>query len=196
MGEGGRPVKLVHSSLLTVCNEGVREKFCCGLDGCSAKFVKKGHLRNHIKRVHGGSTSEKLGDPLKLSPPSERDFKFRNKKNSEQFQKVTCEQCGMVMCKGSLKKHMTTNHTGNEDRPYRCDARNCGARYVKSWLLKRHTKLFHKESGRGIKRIKSLILNHCCKIEGCDATFATSIYLKRHIQMFHDGKEKCDIRCK
>ena len=69
--EGGNPVKLVHSSLLTVCNEGVREKFCCGLDGCSAKFVKRGHLRNHMKKVHGVCTSEKLGDPPKSPPPSE-----------------------------------------------------------------------------------------------------------------------------
>jgi len=203
--EGDRPVKLVHSNLPTSDNEEVViKKFSCGLDGCRAKFAKRGHFKNHIKNVHGGGASkelEKQSSSSSLSPLQNgssgnpeatlfmNDAQTCDKKPEIKGQrKVTCEECGMVMWKSSLKKHMTTNHTGNEDRPYKCDAPNCGARYVKSWLLKRHMKLFHKESGRGVKKTKSLKLNHCCK--ECRATFTTKFYLRRHNQMFHDGKEK------
>ena len=202
--EGGRPVKLVHSNLLTSDNKAVVKKFSCGLDGCSAKFVKRGHFRNHIKNVHGGGASKDLdrqSNSSSLSPQQNgssgnpEGTLFMNgaqscdkKPEIKGQRRLTCEECGMVMWKSSLKKHMTTNHTGNEDRPYKCDAPNCGARYVKSWLLKRHMKLFHKESGRGVKKTKSLKLNHCCK--ECRATFTTKFYLRRHNQMFHDGKEK------
>ena len=213
----GGEVKKGHKSAKSAdssrSNEGDEEKYCCKLDGCSAKFARRGNFENHTKKVHGSGALDKLVEhqfaasgavlaeqhqPSSSLPSphfenmegdGDSDKKLKNKWN----RKVTCEECGMVMWKSSLKTHMTTNHTGNQDRPYRCEAPNCGASYTRFWLMKRHMKMFHKESGKGIKRIKSLKLIHCCKIEGCDATFATRLYLRRHIQVFHDGKEEGDV---
>ena len=217
--EGDESAKSAYSSH---SNEGDKEKYCCNLDGCSAKFVRRGNFENHTKKVHGISISDKLREhksvascavladqkqPYQSSLPSPHQSEnfgnmsmegesaqtYHKKPKKESPRKMTCEECGMTMHKSSLKTHMTAHHTGNQDRPYRCDAPNCGARYTKCSLLKRHMKLSHRGSGRGVKKIKSLKLNHCCKFEGCDATFATRVYLRRHIQMFHDGKEEGDI---
>jgi len=185
------------------------------LDGCSAKFARRGNFENHTKKVHGSGALDKLVEHKFVasgavlaeqnqpssslpSPHFENmegdgahtyDKKLKNKWNW----KETCEECGMVMWKSSLKMHMTTNHTGNQDRPFRCEAPNCGASYTRFWVMKRHMKMFHKESGKGSKRIKSLKLIHSCKIEGCDATFATRRYLRRHVQVFHEGKGEGDV---
>jgi len=128
-----------------------------------------------------------------MSMESDSASTYDKKLTNKWRPKVTCEECGMIMCKTSLKTHMRTNHTENQDKPHRCKAPNCGARYPRSWLLRRHMKIFHKERGKGIKKMESLKVIHCCQVEGCDATFATRPYLRRHIQVFHDGKEERDI---
>ena len=48
-------------------NEGVKEKYCCNLEGCVAKFARRGNLENHSKKVHGfdgtvTGVSNKLGE--------------------------------------------------------------------------------------------------------------------------------------
>ena len=121
---------------------------------CQAVFKSKDQLQKHNKRVHEKTPCEQCGELVgNLSrhmasihsqekiPCPHCHLVFRSKDQLKKHiawthDKVQCEQCGDMVGKGKMQRHITSKHTSIYDKRFKCEI--CGKSFDRNAKLKDH----------------------------------------------------------
>ena len=141
--------------------------FRCEEQGCDQEYAYIEQLASHAGEVHQRKLyNEGLEVPSQL--PAAEVAKEEN------FRKVVCPHCHVVIRKLFLKTHTARLHEEGTVLCYPCDFPNCTALYKFQYQLSWHRRSVHLKSS-----------SFPCKY--CDKTFGTPLRVRAHM-LIHEGR--------
>ena len=163
-------------------HDNIRDEEC---NQCGKLFFCRETLKKHLRNTHniiaaktsGSSTNRDKAPDINEDP-----------ENSNNAKKEQCNQCGKLVFKSYLKKHIRTVHEGIRDQIYTCE--HCGKEYTNNFHLKTHIKQKHEEHSfdDSSDAIKKEQCNQCGKL-------FFKKYLEKHIRTVHEGKRDQVHKC-
>jgi len=123
-------IKYTHDKLTKPPNK-PREELC---KICS-KIIKGGKMKQHVDTMHGKEN-------LHCEYCNKVYKSFHTlKRHKVQCKVETCSECGIIVARDRMKKHVIISHSPYESRPFKCQY--CPKGYAANGDLKKHVQRVH-----------------------------------------------------